>query len=760
MGKFIKIVLLILLLIIVAVIALPFFIDPNDYKPEIQSVVKEKTGRELTIEGDLELSIFPWLGVSTGNLTISNAAGFADRPFAKIDASNIKVKILPLLSKNLEVSRIELKGLDLYLAKNKQGVSNWDDLAKSDQTNEEASSPDQSKKVSPIASLALGGIAIEQAHIIWDDQQQGQYVEINDFNLTTGKLAFDQPIDIDLAFNLSNKEPELKERFKLATSLIINEKLNLIKLEGVNLESLTTGKAIPGGTLTTALQSEIDIDLTKQIVSVTGLKLNLDDVTEEKLKINLLSDIAIELSSQSIKTSGLQISVDNLIQNKLSAKLVSDIAVNLTQQTLSLTGLKLNAGDLNLTAEINGTHIKDDPSFKGPITVAPFNLAQFLKKLDISLPEMKDSTALNLLSVAFNLQATPSSADMSKLAIKLDDTQINGSINVKNFSIPAIKFDLNLDSIDVGRYMSEQQEEAKPIATPASAAVATAQLFPIDTLRKLNVNGRVKIGTLKKDQIQMKGVGLNINAKKGVIKTQQSIKQLYQGAYSGNASINVQSKTPTLSLDEKLSNIQVEPLFKALDLTDRMTGLVNASIKVKGNGNSTAAIKSSLNGDIDFSFKDSVIRGVNLQKLIDSVRLLIKGKSLPSENNNDQSVLSTIQGTAKITNGLLTNNDLIAESSKMRVKGQGTANLVTEALDYNINAGLLNAEGKDKGVPLVVNIAGSFSDPSYSLDVVAMGKALAGDRVNKAVDKEKDKLIKKLDEKLGPGVGDALKGFF
>ena len=61
-------------------------------------------------------------------MALGNAAGFQDQPFATLEESDINVKLLPLLTKKIEVSRIVLKGLTLNLAKNPQGVSNWNDL--------------------------------------------------------------------------------------------------------------------------------------------------------------------------------------------------------------------------------------------------------------------------------------------------------------------------------------------------------------------------------------------------------------------------------------------------------------------------------------------------------------------------------------------------------------------------------------------------------------------------------------------------------
>ena len=768
MGRLLKIILSVLaaviLLVIIAVIALPFFINPNDFKPEIQSAVKENTGRDLTIKGDLELSVFPWLGVSTGELTLSNAAEFTGTNFAQIKSSHVKVKLLPLLSKKLEVSRIELIGLDLYLAKNKQGLTNWDDLVQSKKEEKQVQPTDENKKnknANPLAALALGGISIEQAHIVWDDQQEDKHTEINDFNLTTGELIFNQPIDVELSLQIINKEPNLTESIDLTTDLTINEQLNIISFSDLNLKSLTTGQAVPGKTLTANLQSNITVDLAQQTASISGLKLDLDDLTEEKLRVTLLTDAAINLTDQSITTTGFNITADRLMDNKLSATILADIALNLTQQTLSLSGLKLNAGDLNLSGDISGNQIIDNPTFKGPIKIVSFNLAQFLNKLTISLPEMKDSTALNQLSVAFNLQATKDSAAIQNLILSLDSSKITGSASVKNFSKPASTFNINIDSIDADRYLppeaAEQPNSKK--ASPASVAVASAQLFPVETLRKLNANGQLSIGTLKINQLSMKGVNLKLNANKGLVKTKQTIKQLYQGSYSGNSSINVQNKTPLLSLNEKLSNVQIEPLLQALEIEQKMSGVINAAVKTQGHGNSTPAIKSSLAGNLSFSVKNSIIKGFNLQKIIDSGRQLLKGKPLPEKNKNDQTVFSIIKGTATIKNGLLKNDDLLAESSKVRVIGNGTANLASNALDYTIDARLLKPKEKDKfkGIPLAIKIIGTFDDPSYKLDLETMVKAKYKDKINKVVD---DKVLKKLDKELGPGIGDALKSLF
>jgi len=114
-----------------------------------------------------------------------------------------------------------------------------------------------------------------------------------------------------------------------------------------------------------------------------------------------------------------------------------------------------------------------------------------------------------------------------------------------------------------------------------------------------------------------------------------------------------------------------------------------------------------------------------------------------------------MSGTATITNGLIQNNDLAAKSSKLRVDGKGNVNLNSEALDYKIDAKLLDSDAASaepeqvKGA-VAIDIAGTLSNPTYTINIAS----LLTDK-NKA---KVEKLIDKLDKKIGPGLGNLLKG--
>ena len=709
MGKPVKIILSVIastvLLIAIALLVLPFFIDPNSFKPEIAAAVKEKTGRDLTLTGELKLSVFPWLGLSTGQMALGNAAGFQDQPFATLEESDIKLKLLPLLIKKIEVSRVVIKGLTLNLAKNPQGASNWDDLTVSGTTTTTASVNHSGKQVESeaLAVLAIGGIAVENARIAWHDQRSGTRLLIKDVNLNADNFSYDKPVAVDLALVVLNPDTTYTESIKLTAELTVNEKWNQFALSHSDLQTTAEGEHIPGKSLTATLA-------------------------------------------------------------------VADAILDRANQTLNVSGLRLKSKDVTLSAEITANNLNDQPSFQGTVAVAAFNPAQLMTQLGISIPVMQDAHALNGSEINFNLLATENSVVLQNLTMTLDDTQIKGSMQIKDFAQPVIAFNLAADAIDVDRYLAPVNDQSsKPIASPAVALAAGALALPAESLRNLNIEGQLSLGKLKVNGLSMQDFQLNLSANHGVIKAQQSAKEFYQGSYNGNLGVDMRNKKPSMSIDEKIRHVQVEPLLRDIKGVAQMSGAVDLSAQLNGLGNNAGEFKSSLNGSLSFLFKDSAVKGFNLQKMIAQAQALIKEPALPANNNNDQTLFSEITGTATLSNSVIRNNDLVATASRIQINGKGSADLNTESLDYKLNARLIETAAtatkpaQFHDTPINMTVAGTFSKPTYTLDVTALLTDKNKAKIEEFIDKNQDKidnLANKIDKKLGPGVGDLLKGLF
>ena len=111
---------------IAAILIIPALVDINDYKPEIQNKLSEITGRPVSLQGDLGLSVFPWAGVTVSDLIIGNPSGFEKEKFVTVKSFEARIKLLPLLSGNYEIKRFVLKEPHIILIKNAAGKTNWE----------------------------------------------------------------------------------------------------------------------------------------------------------------------------------------------------------------------------------------------------------------------------------------------------------------------------------------------------------------------------------------------------------------------------------------------------------------------------------------------------------------------------------------------------------------------------------------------------------------------------------------------------------
>ena len=714
MSKPIKILLsilaVIILSIVIAIFTLPFFINPNNFKPEVIAAVKNNTGRDLTLTGDIKISLFPWTGVSTGKMTLSNAIGFQEKTFASLEESAIKINLLPLFLNKIKIDQVIIKGLALNLEKNSQGINNWDDLTRSNVTNV--------KPLSPIANnnkpeatnngltlLAINGVAIENAVINWKNQRSGKILLIKDININSNKFAYDEPVTVDLSLMAMSPETNWTESIKLRTGLTVNQGLTSLALDHSDLQLKTI------------------------------------------IKANNNEDKSI-----------------------LAALTINNVAMDRTKQSLNVSGLKLTSQDISLSAEIAGNTNNSKFSFQGPITIAPFNLRNVLNQLDIKVPALQDEKALSKAAATFNLLVTNDAADLQNMSLTLDGTQIKGSTTLTDFSKPAITFNLASDNMDLDPYLAPiADKKSKPINSPAIALALGTSTLPVELLKKLIINGQLSLERLKVNAMTMQDVQLNLDVKEGLINAQQSAKGFYAGSYNGVFSVDMRNNKPILSINEKIVHVQIEPLLNDFNGATKLSGLLDLSTQLEGQGNNAKELKSSLKGNLSFLLTDCIIKGFNLQKIIDDAKTLIKEPTLPADNKNDQMLFSKLSGTATINNGLVQNNDLIGIASKMHLNGKGTADLNSEKLDYKLNARYIKTKATTTepeqliDTPININIAGTFAKPTYTVDLAAILSDKNKAKIDQFIDKNHnkiDEIVHKIDKKIGPGLGNLLKGLF
>lgn len=700
MAKLIKILVGLIVVVVVligaAVLILPQVIDPNDYKDEIVQIVKEKTGRDLRIDKPLALSVFPWLGVEAGGVMLGNAPGFGDQPFARVEQLGVRVKLLPLLKRQIEVDTLVLEGAELNLARNKQGKTNWEDLAaKGEEAPPEKEKAEEKAEGPAISSLKVQGIQLRDTRISWSDAQAGARYVLDKVRLETGSLSLGESVPINAGFTLTSDTPRLVVVVDLDTQASASDDFKQFNLSDLKLTIDGKGEGLPKGGMKVMVAANIEGDLAADTLKVEGLK---------------VSGPQVEISGQ-----------------------------------LSVAGLQ------------------QQPQLKGHVELAQTNVKQLAALFGVTV-QTTDPKALTRVSANIELAHEGKATKLEPFSITLDDTHAKGYVRLLDTKGPVVRARLDVDAIDVDRYLPPPAEQPAATAKQAEAKGKAAGSDPFAPLRTLDLEADLRIGKLVVSKAHLQDVTVKVVSKGGVMKVAPIKASLYQGKFDGRVTLDARKKTPRIHAVKHLAGVQIGPLLKDVVGQDRLVGTGNIDLDLRVAGLTETQIRKSLSGNGKFLFADGAYRGVDIAKMIRNATG--QGSNVTqSGNTEDKTEFTEMKGSFTAHGGVIRNNDLSAKSPLLRLGGKGMVNLPANTIDYTVTAKLVaslqgqggKAADQLKGVPIPVKIKGPLDNPGYALDIEAILTEKAKQQVQQKVEEE---VKKKLGDKLKGPLGEGLKGLF
>jgi AsmA protein len=630
------------------------FVDLQKYKPELEKYVSETTGRPFAIGDKLKLSLFPWAGVYFSDLHLGNTSGFAEKDFLILKSFELRVKLLPLISKDIQIKRFVVNEPRILLVKNKDGGVNWEfsketpEKEGGSKKEEEAEAPagKTSKIGLPISTLTVGDFSIKNGAVLWIDHSTDTRKEVSDINLTVKDAALDRPVQL-------------------------------------------------------AFSAQMD----KQPLSVEGSVGPLDKGLEG-------GGVPLDLSVNAFK--------------ELSMRLKG----NLENPVIS-------------------------PAVNMDIEVAEFSPRKLVAALGQTFPiATADPKALNRVALKARVKATAKKVSISNGLLDLDDSKLNFNMQASEFSRPAITFDLNLDQINMDRYRptpSEEKSAAEKSAQPAAAR--KGQKTDYTPLRRLIMDGQLKIGKLTVSKAKIQDILLKVTAKNGIIKLDPLQLKMYQGGAGGKAALNVQQDVPKSNLDLIVNNIQINPLLKDVLQKDILEGATNAKLTLSMIGDDPASIKKSLNGEGKFVFNDGAIKGIDLAGMARNIKTAFGGEKVTEQPKTD---FTELLAPFSIKNGVVNTPQISLKSPLLRIIAAGNADLINETLDFRVEpkvVGTIKGQGDEtqrSGIMVPVLVSGTFAAPKFRPDLKGAAtqelqkKVLESEEVKKLLDKEE---LKPLEEK-------------
>ncbi|HJR68514.1 MAG TPA: AsmA family protein, partial [Gammaproteobacteria bacterium] len=196
-------------LAVVAVIIVAATFDPNEYKGTVADAFTARTGRALVIEQDLRLSYFPWLAVTTGDITVGSSAEFggAAMPFVTAARVDARVRLLPLLARRIEIGTVEIEGLTLNLARDAEMRGNWQDFVEA--VGAEAPVAPNAPSAQPAERFVIAGVRIRDGNVYWRENVNELRYSVTGLSLTTGEIGAGEPIAFDGALDFKDESSGL-----------------------------------------------------------------------------------------------------------------------------------------------------------------------------------------------------------------------------------------------------------------------------------------------------------------------------------------------------------------------------------------------------------------------------------------------------------------------------------------------------------------------------------------------------------------------
>jgi len=642
--------------IIAALLIIPMFVDVQKYKPVIENKVIDATGRPFSVGDDLKLSLFPWAGISFSDLRLGNTAGFAEKEFVSVKSFAVRVKLLPLISKKIQVKRFVMDEPRIVLIKNKNGRGNWEQ-PKAQQKAAAAKKPVPGDLPAgtgelPISALTVGNFSIINGSALWIDHTSDARQEVKDISLILKDVSLDRPVQLKFSATLDNKP---------------------LSLEG------TVGP-VGGG-------------FEKGVVPVD-------------LSLKALKQLALRLK-----------------------------------------------GNLENPATTPGVDMD--------ITVDKFSPRELVAALGQTFPvDTMDPKALSSVDLKAHIKADPSRVSVSNGVVNLDQSQLNFSASAAQFSLPNLKLDLNLDKINLDRYLPPPSDQPPAEKAPA-AAQGQRKKTDYTPLRRLILDGLIKIGQLTIKKANIQDVHLQIKAKNGIFNLEPMKLNMYQGKANGRAVLDVARDIPQSSLNLKINNVQVEPLLKDMLGKEILLGSTEADINLSMSGDEPDRIKKTLNGKGYLKFNDGAIVGIDLAAMVRNVGsafgLAEKGAERPKTDFTELDIPYVIK------NGVVNTPQSSLKSPFIRIIATGTADLVKETLDFRVEpkaVASIQGQGDDaqrQGLMVPVLVSGTFAAPKFRPDLSAAAKQGIEKKVLES--KEAKKLLEKKEIKpYEKTAKDALKG--
>jgi len=754
-------------LVVVAVVGLAIFLltfDPNAYKYKLEELVQERYHRTLTIDGEIELSLFPRIGLSVQGVSLSEPN--SPDTFASIESTRLAVAVWPLLSNSFVVDHVAISGLKARVVRDKDGQFNFSNLVggtpgvtavPSNPAEALVGAAQTAAQVITSGTLPatrnnmqidIAGLDLKDGEVLLQDAISGMAVAVTKINANTGRVTFNQPFDVRMTARLEGGNPRVDANLTGQALLTLDpsakryaaQKLDLRldgKLPGAEAKSL----AMRGNLAFNGQKSSLDIaglevvfqgDITDPAARATNVEAS---VAMPKLAIDPHKS-QLQIEKLAVRAKGgsddgpFEIAVDapalNISPTSATGEaLTGRVRISGLDASFGLNGISGNAAELDIKeAKVDSTSKNGERvvklNFASPLTLNLWQRTGGLSALrgDVNITDPglpKGSLQIPVIG-SVNVDLLKDQAS-SKINAVLEGGKFDLSADITKLSeTPMVKFALVVDTLDLDKLAPPvvaapakppadgKKDESKP-ETPAAPAAPVDDTIDLSALVGPSVNGTLKVGKLVVRGLKADEVSAVVKLDKGKLEISSLTAGLYGGKLAGALSVDA-AQGNQLATKMSLAGIAIEPLLMDLAKRNVLSGTGSLALDLKTAGANVYAMKNALGGSLQVRLRDGAVKGINLTQTLRELKAAFKPESqnetVPADTSK-QTEFSEMDADLAFTKGVAAVKRLNIVSPLLRVTQGDPASIdfVKSELNLVARARVVNPAAAPEGQELI-----------------------------------------------------------
>ncbi|MEQ1779922.1 MAG: AsmA family protein, partial [Hyphomonadaceae bacterium] len=734
-----------LLLLVAAVLIVPNLIPQEVYRAKIEEVGSQALGRKVTVTGNIRIGVFPRIEAKAGASTIANPDGFDQPNFASMKELRAAVSLWPLLFGNVEVEEFVLVEPTITLVSLEDGKNNWT-FTPAPGPAADPAKPAQSGSM----GASLRDVRIEKGHVSFDDRKEKKIQTLSDLNFSADMQALDKPLSFkadglanDLKFNIESKIENPKAtmdgvaspvEIKLQTDLIRTElkgKLGLgdkpsfdFAMTGEIPEIAKLGEAFKTPLPATAVLGKLTLsgqaygsfdDITIKVASARHESALLNADLKGETRIAKGITLQLEANAEAPNLAALAQAMDVTAPAEAAlGKATVAAKISGSPEDLQFTNVNFShtSGLLNLLFT-GSAHLKDRLTYSGNVTIAAPDLRKLASAAGATLPP---GDIYKTFSLTGQTSGSATDVMLKNAEVKFDSITGTGEAALSLGAKPRLTGTLSTSAIDITPYASASGAPAGD-PTPATPGWGST---PIDLspLKLADAVLTLKAAGVRYDKFKFGPSNISVTLTNGRLVADLKQTSLFSGTGSARFVADGSSAKPAIELKAKMDKLAVKDLLAASSGFTMLEGIGGLDIDIAGSGGTLQTLMSSLVGQGQFAFDDSVLKGVNLTELgaAASTALTTRKFSTSAFSPTAQTNFNALNAGFAMKDGVAVLTGMKIDAGTMTIDAGGALDIGRQELSLNLFPIFADKKAGLNGYGLPMKLSGGWGGVKFAPD--------------------------------------------